>query len=76
MSLEISPETQARLAGEAQTEGVSVDVLLRRFMDEHEEGVRGVVAVQNCLFGILALKDRFTVETFTTMSVEPGIIDP
>ena len=40
MSLEISQEIQARLAGEAQKEGVSVDALLRRLMDEHQELTR------------------------------------
>jgi hypothetical protein len=40
MSLEISQETQARLLGEAQKEGVSIDTLLQRLMDEHEEVVR------------------------------------
>ena len=36
MTLEISQETQERLAGEAQKEGVSVDALLQRLMDEHK----------------------------------------
>ena len=40
MSLEISQETQVRLAGEAPREGVSIDVLLERLMDEHEENMR------------------------------------
>ena len=36
MSLEISQETQTRLYDEAQREGVSVDALLRRLMDERQ----------------------------------------
>lgn len=42
MSFEISQEIQARLAGEAQKEGVSIDVLLQRLMDAHEESMRSV----------------------------------
>ena len=37
MSLEISQETQARLAVEAQREGLSVDALLQRLMDDKRE---------------------------------------
>lgn len=40
MSLEISQQTQARLATEAQKAGVSVDALLQRLMDEHAEIVK------------------------------------
>jgi len=35
MSIEISHETEARLAREAQRRGISVEVLLNRFIDEH-----------------------------------------
>jgi hypothetical protein len=35
MSIEISHETEARLAGEAQLLGISVEALLNRFIDEH-----------------------------------------
>ena len=34
MSIEISHETEARIADEARRQGVSVDVLLERFMSE------------------------------------------
>ena len=34
MSIEISPETEARLAGEARKQGISVDALLERLMSE------------------------------------------
>ncbi len=35
MSIEISRETEARLTAEARRQGVSVDVLLARFINEH-----------------------------------------
>jgi hypothetical protein len=35
MSIEISRETEARLAHEAERLGISVDALLKRFIDEH-----------------------------------------
>lgn len=35
MSIEISQETEARLAAEARRQGISVDALLARFIDEH-----------------------------------------
>ena len=34
MSIEISRETEARLANEAERLGISVDALLKRFIDE------------------------------------------
>jgi hypothetical protein len=34
MSIEISPETEARLTGEARRQGVSVDALLERLISE------------------------------------------
>jgi hypothetical protein len=34
MSIEISPETEARLADEAKRRGVSIDVLLQLFLHE------------------------------------------
>jgi hypothetical protein len=34
MSIEISQETEARLAAEAHRHGISVDALLERFMNE------------------------------------------
>lgn len=37
MSIEISQETEARLAAEARRRGVSVDALLMRFIDEYAE---------------------------------------
>jgi hypothetical protein len=40
MSLEISQETQARLADEARKEGVSIDALLQRLIDEHKGSLR------------------------------------
>ena len=36
MSIDISRETEARLTDEAHRQGVSVNVLLERFMSEHE----------------------------------------
>ena len=35
MSVEISPQTQARLADEARRQGISVDELVRRLIEEH-----------------------------------------
>jgi hypothetical protein len=35
MSIEISQETEARLAAEARRRGISVDKLLARFIEEH-----------------------------------------
>ena len=35
MSIEISHETEARLAGEARRRGISVEALLNRLIDEH-----------------------------------------
>jgi hypothetical protein len=35
MSIEISRETEARLTAEARRQGVSVDALLARFINEH-----------------------------------------
>ncbi len=35
MSIEISQETEARLAVEARRRGISVDALLSSFIDEH-----------------------------------------
>jgi hypothetical protein len=34
MSIEISPETEARITGEARKQGISVDALLDRLMSE------------------------------------------
>ena len=36
MSIEISRETEARLTGEAQRQGISVDALLEQLMSERE----------------------------------------
>jgi hypothetical protein len=36
MSIEISGETEARLTDEARRQGISVDVLLERLMNERE----------------------------------------
>jgi hypothetical protein len=44
MSLQISQETLARLVQEARKEGVSVDALVRRLMDEHDDSVRAGIA--------------------------------
>lgn len=35
MSIEISPETEARLTAEARRRGITVDALLARFISEH-----------------------------------------
>ena len=35
MSIEISRETETRLANEAERLGISVDALVKRFIDEH-----------------------------------------
>ena len=40
MSIDISRETEARLTGEAQRQGVSVNVLLERLMSEYEATAR------------------------------------
>ena len=34
MSIEISQETEARLAAEAQRQGISIDTLIARFVDQ------------------------------------------
>ena len=38
MSLEVSQQTEARITEEARRLGVSVDVLLERFINEHAAG--------------------------------------
>ena len=45
MSLEISQETQTRLADEAQKEGVSIDALLQRHMDERNVSLKSISVV-------------------------------
>jgi hypothetical protein len=40
MSLNISHETEARIADEARRQGVSVDVLLERLLSERETAAR------------------------------------
>jgi hypothetical protein len=40
MSIEISGETEARLADEARKLGISVDALLERLMSEHGTGAK------------------------------------
>jgi hypothetical protein len=40
MSIEISRETEARLAGEARRLGISVDTLLKRLIDERAAATR------------------------------------
>ena len=42
MSIEISRETEARLSGEARKQGISVDVLLERLMNEHGTIASGI----------------------------------
>ena len=46
MSIEISPETEARITGEARKQGISVNALLERLMSENRAtpggGVRSV----------------------------------
>jgi predicted transcriptional regulator len=37
MSIDISPDTQARLLATAQAEGMSIDAFLERLIDEREE---------------------------------------
>ena len=44
MSIEISRETEARLANEAERLGISVDALLKRFIDEHATVTRAAHA--------------------------------
>ena len=43
MSIEISRETEARLTDEAQRQGISVDALLGRLMNERGAGARAGV---------------------------------
>jgi len=40
MSLNISPETEARLAEEARRQGITVDALLERFINERAPSVQ------------------------------------
>jgi hypothetical protein len=40
MSIEISQETEARLAAEARRRGISVDALVARLIDEHAAPTR------------------------------------
>lgn len=46
MSIEISPETEARLTDEARRQGVSVDALLERLMTEQRPSGSTVFATQ------------------------------
>ena len=39
MSLNVSEQTEAQIAEEARRQGVSVDVLLKRLIDEHATNV-------------------------------------
>lgn len=45
MNIQISREIEARLADEARRQGVSVDTLLERLMNEHDEIVRAAGSV-------------------------------
>jgi len=44
MTIDISPETETRLADEARRHGVSVDTLLKRFIDERAALTRPATA--------------------------------
>lgn len=77
ISINISQQTEARLTEEAQKQGISVDALLERFINERNarsarEGKREGPALP-----VLDLDPwgLFTGATFITMSVEPGAID-
>ena len=48
MSIEISRETEARLAGEARRLGISVDALLKRLIDERAAATRPTEARRAC----------------------------
>jgi len=39
MSLNVSEQTEAQIAEEARRQGITVDVLLKRLIDEHAAGV-------------------------------------
>jgi hypothetical protein len=75
MSIEISQETEARLAAEARRLGISVDALLARFISEHAALTKPAQPAAACRSGISAEQALSTGETSTPMSVEPGIID-
>jgi hypothetical protein len=75
MTIEISHETETRLADEARRRGVSVDTLLRHFIDERVALTHSHRLAPTCRSGILAAPELCIAATSTTMSVEPGLAD-
>lgn len=65
-SLAISPQTEALLTAEARRQGISVDALQRKLVEER---------ISAEMVWPLVLLAASTAATFTTMSLEPGIID-
>ena len=45
MGLDISPQTEARIRQEAQRQGISVDALLERLMEDQAAGTAGPACV-------------------------------
>lgn len=70
MSIEISPETEARLADEAKRLAISVDALLERLVDERAAPSSGLPVWHS------AGQGPFTGETFRAMSRERFLISP
>jgi hypothetical protein len=53
MSIEISREIETRLADEARRQGISVDALLERFINERAALTTPLNPIPNCQFGTL-----------------------
>ena len=70
MSIEISRETEARLADEAKRLAISVDALLERLVDERAAPSSGLPVWHS------AGQGPFTGETFRAMSRERFLISP
>jgi hypothetical protein len=75
MSIEISHETEARLADEARRQGVSVETLLKRFIEEQAALTQPAEPRPELPVWHLGAPALFTGATSTTMPVEPGIVD-
>lgn len=76
MSIEISPETEARLADEAKRLGTSVDALLERLVDERAALRQPAGPSSGLPVWHSAGQGPFTGETFRAMSRERFLISP
>lgn len=75
MSIDISQETEARLAAEARRQGISVDALVARHRRTRGADPTRATRRRPYRSGISAACAIFTGETSIAMSVETGIVD-